>query len=304
VPVDLSPEALELFDRMLLSAYFDLVFEDGARGGATPVVRVADGEAWILKGRACHWDSAPALDAMDGSVLFDSDFGGGAVCMPGERHKPVPFWQALATARVEGRRLVLVTAENGLHHLDVDTQDFEPVLDVDWDMERPVSASFGAGQWVMVMAESGVEEYGARGRIVFVEPNGSLVVHEHNPFPEFGDTVGPRAAALQTDGTTLIAAVEREGGGTDLVSWDLETGTELSRHHLLDSFVPGDGPIPFGREFVSSLDVSDGRVLVNLTGVGGEYHASGALLVDREGNVVDLSDQAEIDVGGADFLED
>ena len=62
---------------------------------------------------------------------------------------------------------------------------------------------------------------------------------------------------------------------------------------VLDPFVAGDGPIPFGREFVSSLDISDGRVLVNLTGVGGEYHASGALLVNREGNVVDLSDHAE-----------
>lgn len=300
VPFDLSPDALDLFDGMLLSAYFDLVFEDGGRGGASPAVRVADGEAWILKGQLCHWDYVRALDAMDGSVLFDE----GVLCAPGERYQVLRIAKALATARIEGRRIVLGAGENGLRHLDVDTREFEAVLDVDWDVERPAGASFGAGQWVVVMAESGVGEHEARGRIVFVDLSGSLVVHEHNPFPEFGDTVGPRGAALEPGGTTLIVAVEGEDGGTDLVSWDLETGTELSRHHLLDPFVPGDFPYPFGREFVSSLKVDDGRVLVNLTGVDGEYHASGALLVDPEGNVVDLSDQDEIDVAGADFLED
>lgn len=298
-PFLLSPEALELFDGMLLSVPLDIVWEDGGRGWAQRAVRVGDGEASIMLGRYCGWDYEPALDAMDGSVLFDSGYGGGGVCTPGERYRPVPFWRALATARVEGRRLVLVAEDNGLRHLDLDSLESEPVLEVDFDRERPASASFGAGQWVVVMAESGAGPVDTRGRIVFVDPDGSIIGHEHNPFPEFGDEVGPRAAAL-ADATTLIVAVEAPDGSTDLVSWDLRTGVELSRLDIIDRFVPGPDPYGFGREFVSSLDVSEGRVLVNVTVVAGEYLPAGALLVDPEGNVVDLS-QAVI---GAHFLED
>lgn len=297
-PFLLSPEALELFDGLLLSVPLDVVFEDGAPGRAQQAVRVIDGEASIMLGRGCGWDSTPALDAMDGSVLFESDFGGGRFCTPGDPYMPVPFWRALATARVEDHRLVLVVEDNGLRHLDLDSLETDLVLDVDFDLERPASASFGAGEWVVVMAESGAEPVETRGRIVFVDPDGSIISHEHNPFPEFGDGVGPRAAAL-ADATTLIVAVEAPDGSTDLVFWDLQTGVELSRLDIIDRFVPGDDPSGFGREFVSSLDVSDGRVLVNLTVVAFEYLPAGALLVDSRGNIVDLS-QAVV---GADFLE-
>ena len=89
-----------------------------------------------------------------------------------------------------------------------------------------------------------------------------------------------------------------------MVSWDLQTGTELSRRRIIDPFVPGDDPYGLGREFVSSLDVSGSRILVNVTVVAMEYLPAGALVVDGQRNVVDLSDHDEITVIGADFLED
>lgn len=298
-PFVLSPDALDLFDGLLLSVPVDVVFEGGGRGWATAAVRVVDGEAWIVMGRFCGWEYLPALDAIDGSVLFDS----GIVCTPGERYATVPFWRALATARVDDRRLVLVAGEEGLRHLDLDSREFEPVVDVDWEVERPASASFGSGQWVVVMAECCAEELDARGRVVFVDPNGSMIVHENNPFPEFGDEVGPRAAVLDPDGTTLIVAVEDGGRAAHLVFWDLETGVELSRQRIIDPVILGDDPRNVAREFVSSIDLSEGRVLVNVTVAAGEYLPARALLVDPEGNVVDLSEQQEITIVGADFLE-
>lgn len=54
---------------------------------------------------------------------------------------------------------------------------------------------------------------------------------------------------------------------------------------------------------MTSIDISDGRILVNVDAVDAEYHAARALLVDFGGKVVDLSAQDELALAAAAFLE-
>ncbi len=303
-PLELSPEVLDLLDGMLISVHIDAVWDFGDETKVGAAVGVADGEAWLMKGRWCNWHFTPAHDAFDGSVLFDEDAL--FLCTPGDERQFRPRdGTPLATARIDDRRLVFLAGRDAMYYLDLDTSEDEPIFEIDGDAERAISASFSADRWVLVMSAGNPDEADlSPRRILILDPTGTAVVHEHNPFPGFGPDSGLRAAALTSDGATLVFTLEDEDDeSTSLVFWDLAHGFERARHQIIEPFVPDDDPFDWGREYVKSIDISGDRILLNVAAVDSEHHPTRALLVDFDGHVVDLNEQEEMSVSGAFFLE-
>ena len=79
-----------------------------AANGVEPQLRSAwpTGEAELIVGRWCNSSYSAALDAFDGSVLFEGDSL--VVCTPGEEFRTAPRRKPLATARIGQDRVALV----------------------------------------------------------------------------------------------------------------------------------------------------------------------------------------------------
>lgn len=149
----------------------------------------------------------------------------------------------------------------------------------------------------------GDQEQQASRRVAFLDSTGGLIVQENNPFSEFGANSGPRAAAVTSDGRMLVFSAEEEDGSSLLVLWSMDLGAEAARFPLIGPFVPGDDPYGWGREYVSSIDIWNDRILVNVSAAESEHHPSRALLVGSDGSVVDLTAQSELAISAAAFLE-
>ncbi len=300
-PIPLSRAAAETLDGLLLSVHADVAFADGSIGRRSSAIRVLHGEAWEMWGAWCAWGYARALDAFDSAVLFRREEV--TICTPGESAISVPsIGPALATARIDGRRIALVAGADSLNYLDLDTLEVEPFFELDDSSEFPRSASFSAGRWVIVLAapnQTGPQPT----RIVFVDPAGEPLLERFNPFPNLDTRPGPNAATVASDGRTLLFSLEADDGSSSLVLWDLELGAMIGNYPLTDPFVPGNDPFGWGREYVTSIDVADERILVNVNAVDAEHHPSRVLLVDFEGSVLDLTTLEELRISAAAFLE-
>lgn len=287
--VRLSRQALAMFDGLLLLV-------------DAHALRVADGEAEMIVGRWCNSSYSAALDAFDGSVLFEGDSL--VVCTPGEEYRSAPWRKPLATARIGQDRVALVVGPDGLEYLDIGTLESRTILELDQEEDGvPISASYGDERWVLVLstpdddpADPATESL---RHIVFVDSAGVAIDMPNNPFPD-PDTNAPRAGALSDDGNTLVFSAEHDDGSSSLIYWDLQAGAETNRLFVIEPQT-SDGPEHFGRQWVSGIDISGDQILVNLSAANGEAHPSGALIINFDGNQEDLADY-DAHVHAAAFL--
>lgn len=294
-PVELSFDALALFDGLVVSVVVE--FGDG---GTIAALTVAGGDAQLIAGRWCNSWKGPPHDGFDGLVILSGDLGQpNMICTPGEEATPLQDYSVLATARIQQRRLALVADSDDLRYLDLDTLQSEPFVEL--GVERPGSASYNDDTWVLVLwTVEDDPDSEPRRRIVFVDSAGDVIDVAGNPFPD-PDTSAPRAAALSDDGETLVFSAGQDDNSSWLVFWDLQKGTEISRVRVIEP-QQGQEPHGLGRMWVSGIDISGARILVNVLQANGELHPAGALLVDFSGHVIDLNDQDELDIQGAAFL--
>lgn len=300
-PFDLPPEVLEATDGMLLGATREFVFDDGALGGGSIVLRVEDREARILRGRWCgtDWGPAPFDDLMGGAVVAAYEPGFEVVrCVPGRDVETLHGAGSPAlTALIDGRPVLATLTWIGpdlpstVELMDLDTKEVATLFEPDPSVEIPLAASrSNGGIWALTFARDASLPVSSV-KYVFVDDQGVPVDVSGNPQSEYPvEDSGLGAAAITPDGNRLLTLQRREDNETDLIVWDLETGSEMARHGMLEALPDDpDTPWPEGR-FGSSLFTSGTRAVVNVTAIAEEFHPHGIVVVDlSSGAVTEIS---------------
>jgi hypothetical protein len=302
------PEALTTATEGMVLAGYELARgEDGQELWGEPWIgTVIDGSASRIVADACYWDgwylTPPYPVAADGIFLGNGE--GLVVCSPGDEvHILAGRAGILGTAVIGGEEQGLLATQDGLALLGLPELDMTPFAELDLEQAWPIAASYGGGRLLTVLESTAGPTTGRVRNTLLLDEAGKQIDLD---LPAFTEEDDPHlaSAAISSDGSRLWLAVEFSDGTTDLVSTDLDSGEELTRTRVLDSFVPGDDPYGFGREFVYYMDTSGDRVLLGLATVEAENYLSGVLLVEADRVVHELSAVDGYGVIAASFIDE
>jgi catechol 2,3-dioxygenase-like lactoylglutathione lyase family enzyme len=295
-PIDLDRELATVMDGMILGAYLEFLWEDGAGGGTNVVIRVEDGKPYLVRGRWCgHAFRPPPLDDLAGGAVVASSMPGLHRCTPGSQPTAIRGVgeRVTDTAMIAGRPTVAFVHPDRVELVDLDSGASRILVSFDESVESPSAAKYGGGRWVISLVPATDTEHimaNRRTRYVFLDPDGTPLNLPTNPQPDFAEpSLGYGAAALGPEGSTLVYGQRFDDDSVDVVTWDLAGGAEVSRNRVIEG---GTQSGRFGADFIDFIDVSSSGILVNIYGRFAQSAPARVVFIDLATGV-----QTELDLG-------